>query len=222
VSSRLAALVTRRLALLATAAVTALATVVAAPAAPQRDTVVRLGKGIGKIDRGMTLPQVRRALGGPHLTMYRRLDFGVRGRYVELGWERAGRRAWEPVIWMVGFRSTSRTAPLRVVRVATTNPKERTPRRIGVGSTVRQIVSAYPRATCVERGLAGFPAGLPHAGIWIVVAGPRGGMTTFQMGERGPARMRETPLFAAQVMVQGEWFSKGTRHEACRPGWERW
>ena len=177
--------------------------------------VIRMGKGIGKVELGMTLPQVRRALGGPHFSVYGRLDFGARGRYLELGWEFPGRTAWEPVIWQVGFRSTSRRGPLRVTRVATTAARERTPQGLGLGSRPLQLARAYRNATCVSR----FGA-IPHTGLWVVVSGARG-MTAFQIGERGRNRGGWSPHFVVQVMVQRDWFAKGPGHEPCSPGWER-
>lgn len=110
-----------------------------------------MGKGIGKIQLRMTMPQVKRALGGPHRVVYLRHNFGARGKYIELGWELPGRTSWDVVTWQVGFRSASRRGPLRVTRVGTEARSERTPKGIGVGSTVRQIVRAYPDATCVTR-----------------------------------------------------------------------
>jgi hypothetical protein len=184
-------------------------------AASERDQVIRLGKGIGKIQLGMTLPAVRRALGGRHDLVYRRQDFGTRGRYVELGWEFPGRTWWEPNLWHVGFRSWSRRGMLRVVRVSTSARRERTRRGIGIGSRVRDITRAYPHATCVYR----YPPN-PYAGTWIVVEEPSGVMTAFNVvGRRDDP---DAPRRVVEVMVQRVWFSKGRWHGACHPGWEHW
>jgi hypothetical protein len=189
-------------------------------AAPERTQIIRMGKGIGKVHLGMTQPQVRRALGGPHLVVYRRANFGARGRYVELGWELPGRTAWEPVTWQVGFRSTSRRGPLRVTRVATGTRSQRTPTGIGVGSTVRQILRAYPDATCVTRWP---PAYVPHPYTWIVVRERTGGMTAFNLeSELGRSDDPSELTRVTAVMVQRDWFSKGPGHESCQRGWERW
>ena len=184
-----------------------------APAAPETDMVIRLGAAIGKIELGMTPPQVRRAFGRPHVTVYRRADFGARGRYLELGWELPGRNSWEPVLWQVGFRSTSRRAPLRVTRIATTARRERTPQRIGIGSRLRDVVRAYPSARCVTRFFQ-----MPHPHTWVVVPG-RGGMTAFQVVESRPASSVPTPFFVNTVMVQRQWFSTGAGHDECPPNW---
>ena len=207
---------TWRLGLLASAVVAVLAVAGSAPATPERDAVIRMGKAIGKIQLGMTPTQVRRAFGRRHATVNRRIDFGARGRYLELGWELPGRRAWEPDTWSVGFRSSTRRAPLRVVRVSTGKRAERTPRGLGVGSRPREIVRAYPNATCVSRA---FEMASPHD--WIVVEAG-GGMTAFNL--RNPDTWQENPdnREVVAVMVQREWFSKGRGHRECRPGWERW
>jgi hypothetical protein len=199
------------------AAAVALALSHVGSAAPERNELIRMGTGIGKVQRGMTLPAVRRALGGPHVSVYRRDDFGARGRYLELGWELPGRTAWDPVTWQIGFRSTSRRGPLRVTRVATTARSQRTPRGVGIGTRARDIKRAHPDATCVTRFYH-----LPHPHTWIVVDAPRGGMTAFQVVESDPAKSIRTPYYVTAVMVQGAWFSKGRGHESCPSGWEDW
>jgi hypothetical protein len=199
------------------AVVAAFAISQAGAAAPERDQVIRLGKGIGKVQLGMTMPAVRRALGGRHVAVYRRDDFGAQGRYVELGWERPGRTSWDPVVWQVGFRSTSRRGALRVTRVATTARSQRTPSGLGIGSRARDVKRAYPEATCVERFYH-----LPHPHKWIVVYGPRDGMTAFQVVESEPSKPYRTPYYVTSVMVQGAWFSTGRGHDRCPSGWENW
>lgn len=198
------------------AAAAALALSQVGAAAPERTEVIRMGTGIGKVQRGMTLPQVRRAFGGPHLVVYRSHNFGARGRYVELGWELPGRTSWDPITWQVGFRSTSRRGPLHVTRIATSARSQRTPKGIGVGSRARDVARAYPDATCVSRFFQ-----MPHPLMWIVVDGSRG-MTAFQIAESRPASARRTPFYVTAVMVQGEWFSRGRGHERCTAGWEDW
>jgi hypothetical protein len=199
----------------------------AGAAAPEHNQVIRMGKGIGKVQLGMTQQQVRRALGGPHQLVYRRADFGTSGRYLELGWERPGRTPWEPIIWQVGFRSSqvpfgsTRRGVMRAVRViATAVRSQRTPQGIGIDSRPRRIARAYPDATCVSR------YGSAHEGTWIVVTGPGGVMTAFQLAERAARRGAElTPMFVVAVMVQRRWFSKGgyPYHGSCSAsGWEKW
>jgi hypothetical protein len=197
------------------AIVAALAISQTGAAAPERNQVIRMAKGIGKVQLGMTRPAVRRALGEPHTVVYMQRNFGARGRYVELGWELPGRTSWEPAIWQVGFRSWTRRGTLRVVRVITDAPSERTPQGFGVGSRSRSVVRAYPGATCVSR------YGSPHPGRWIVVKGPRGGMTAFAVDDEDEGS-RPGPHFVVRVMVQRDWFSKGGYpfHTDCGPDWE--
>jgi hypothetical protein len=197
------------------AAVIALAVSHMGAAAPERDQVIRMGTAIGKVQLGMTRPAVRRALGRRHAVVYMQRNFGARGRYIELGWELPGRTSWEPSIWQIGFRSWTRRGTLRVVRVIMDAPSQRTPQGFGVGTRSRTVVRAYAGATCVSR------YGSPHPGRWIVVEGPRGGMTAFHVDdkERGFA---PGPYFVIRVMVQRDWFSKGGPpfHENCRGDWE--
>jgi hypothetical protein len=194
--------------------VAALAISHAGSAAPERNQVIRMGKGIGKVQLGMTQPQVRRAL-GPHAVVYRRHDFGARGRYLELGWELPGRTSWEPVLWQVGFRSLSRRGTLRAVRVSTTARRERTRRGIGMGSRIIGIVRAHPGATCVRRyGTE------PHPGTWIVVEDRSGGMTAFNVVS--PTDDPDVKARVEEAMVQRAWFSKGRGHQSCQRGWEDW
>jgi hypothetical protein len=198
-----------------TAVVVALAVSHVGVAAPERNQVIRMGTAIGKVHLGMTRPAVRHALGRRHAVVYFQRNFGARGRYVELGWELPGRTSWEPVLWQVGFRSWTRRGTLRVVRVITDAPSQRTPQGFGVGSRSRNLVRAYPDATCVSR------YGGPHPGRWIVVKGPRGGMTAFRVDdkERG---FHPGPYFVFEVMVQRDWFSKGGSqiHENCKSDWK--
>jgi hypothetical protein len=203
------------------AVVVALAVSQIGAAAPERDQLIRMHEGIGKVRLGMTIPQVRRALGGRHQIVYQRNDLGRNGRYVELGWERPGRTWSEPIVWRVGFRSRvgflsrTRRGTFRVVRVITNARSQRTPEGIGVGSRPRQIAKAYREATC------DFRWGIPHPGAWVIVNGPRG-MTAFRIAEAQAPRARRTPMFVVATMIQQMWFSKGPQHESCGFGWEDW
>jgi hypothetical protein len=206
------------------AVVAAVLTAASASAAPQRDALIRMGTGIGKVQLGMTQQQVRRALGGPHDLVYRRADFGASGRYLELGWEFPGPTWSEPITWQVGFRSSRppfgsrRPGVMRVVRVVANARSQRTPKGVGIGSRPRQIVRMHPHATCVSR------YGSPHPGTWVVVTGPRDRMTAFQIAETEAPRAKRTPMFVVAVMVQQRWFSKGgyPYHSSCGRAWENW
>ena len=180
----------------------ALATATAA-AAPTRDALIRPGQGIGKVNLGMTLAQVRGVLGRPD-AVARRLEYAFGGEYVELQWGGA---------WSVGFRTQA--GKLRAVRVGTTKTNQRTRTRIGVGSRPREIVAAYPGATCVLREY-----GKPFPGMWVVVHHMDGRMTAFSLhnksfGPGSPATRR-----VLEVLVQERWYYRSAELD-CGPDWRR-
>jgi hypothetical protein len=95
-----------------------------ASALPARDAFIHPGVGIGEVRIGMTLAEVRRALGQPEAVMRRR-RFGF-GHYTEY--------AWAGTDWIVAVIGRGDRA--RVVSVATGLRRERTrTRKVGVGST---------------------------------------------------------------------------------------
>ena len=171
------------------------AAVGAAPiaSAPSSSSLIRLGVGIGKVRLGMSYAEVRRALGRPQL-VNRVQDRGFGNRYVEYLWNYGD--------WRVGLLGPRGRE--RVVRVATAVRRERTPERIGVGSTPRQLARAYRRrADCISREYD-----TPDQGTWIVVRGPAGRMTAFALW--GPGRGYTRPrgsTFVAEVMVQHAWIT---------------
>ncbi len=193
---------------LASAAAAALLLPAAGGADPTRDELVRPGVGIGKVQLGMTLEQARGVLGGQPRSIVRRLDLGLRGRYVELGWEVEGDRG--PSTWTVGLRSSTRGGRLRVVRVATTVPAERTREGLGVGSRPRDLVRAHPEARCVTR------YGPSLSGYWVVAEREGAGMTAFQILYSGARPASHDVL---EVLLQKTWFSEGPRHAPCSFDW---
>jgi hypothetical protein len=191
---------------LAVAALAAAALAVgSAGAAPSRDTLIRPGQGIGKVNLGMTVAQVRAALGRPASTV-RREEIAFGGEYVELQWAEG--------VWTVGFRT--RAGTLRVVRVATAKTTQRTRQRLGIGSRPRHLVAVYPRATCVTRG------GGPWPGTWVVVTHAGGRMTAFALDQRWRWFPRRPPTYKViEVLVQERWFSR-PYEIACPANWRRW
>jgi hypothetical protein len=192
--------------------VATLSAVTVASAGPNVDRRVLPGTGIGKVQLGMTLEQVRRALGRPRAVI-RRIDLPAGGRYIEYSWEVEGDRG--PDTWTVGVRSATRGAKLRVVRVGTTVPSERTREGLGVGSRPRQIVRVYPNASCLVRGYD-----QPYKGQWVVVEHRDGGMTAFLLygigfGGKPPDHR------VVEVLVQNSWFTQGAVG-SCEPEWRRW
>ena len=118
------------------AGLVALALTSAAAATPGAERVIRPGVGIGKLRLGMTEAQVRRAMGRPRFVVTRRAGFGLRSLEYQYGLA-------EYTVRLFGPRGR-----LRAVRVGTTLVRERTPRRVGVGTTERAILRTYPAVRC--------------------------------------------------------------------------
>lgn len=183
----------------------------------ERSAVVRPGVAVGNVQLGMTLEQVRRALGGAPRSVIRRTNFGSEGRYVEHGWEFDGPRTI--YTWTVGFRSTSRGGKLRVVRVGTTTPSQRTREGLGVGSRVREILTVYPDAVCNTRSQTE-----PFKGRWIVAHHRGRGMTAFQIDTIEPVFGKEPSFKVLEVLVQRNWISDEPGRGGCGSDdeWRRW
>jgi hypothetical protein len=114
-------------------------------AAAGRDTRIRPGQGIGKVDLGMTQAQVRRAL-GPHDQGWSQRR-GLNRRYVELTWDRG------PEDYLaVGL--LGRPGREHVVSIATTRRAE-TYRGIGPGTTVARLRRTIRGLRCLEYWPAG-------------------------------------------------------------------
>ena len=116
--------------------VTAMLVSASAAAAPAATLVIRPAVGIGKLRLGMTEAEVRRAMGKPQFVVTRRAGFGLRSIEYQYGYA-------EYTVRLFG-----RPGRLRAVRVGTTLLRERTPRRVGVGSSERAIRHAYPPLRC--------------------------------------------------------------------------
>jgi hypothetical protein len=110
--------------------VTVAATLVAGVAAGA-DTRIRPGKGIGKIDIGMTEAQVRSRLGRPGAVRERQVGFG--NRFLE--WQ------YEDGFFTVGL--LGRPGRMRVHSVGTLYRSERTPQGFGVGTPEARLARAY-------------------------------------------------------------------------------
>ena len=125
------------------AAAVGVAALLLVPAAGARDALIRPGKGIGEVDLGMTLAQVKRAM-GRHDTGWSE-QRGLGGRYLELVWDRGPEDTF--TVGMLG-----RPGALRVVSVWTTRRGERTTTGWGPGSSRAELVRKV-------RGLAATPSG---------------------------------------------------------------
>jgi len=181
--------------------------VAAAPsaAAPTTNMLIHPGIGIGKIRLGMTLPQVERVLGKPML-LNRNVDRGFGVRYKEYG--------WDFVRWRVGL--VGPPGKLRVMRVATSVPTQRTREGVGPGSTTVQLARYYKRkAECIERNY-----NRPDPGAWIVLRGPGSRMTAFWLRRQGQGYDPAKLPIVGEVMVQEAWITPIAGH--CRSDWTTW
>ena len=130
--------------------VLAAAAALPAGAAPQRDLLIRPGVGIGKVRLGMTVPQLRAAMGRPLAVLPQEARFG--------------RQAVE---WQYGYgaymvRLEGRRNALRVVGVSTTILKERTPEGFGVGTLESRVERAFAGRIRCERLRTGTIGGSDH------------------------------------------------------------
>lgn len=174
-------------------------------AAEQRPQPLILpGEGIGPVRLGMTLRQVKRALGSP-VAVVRRDKLVSGGEYVELQWAYSR--------WTVGFRSRSGTR--HAVRVATTVDRQRTRAGVGPGSRPRDVLRAFPRASCIHREL-----GQPWPGTWLVVTEPDGSTTGFSIYGRMDYGDVRPNRFVIEVVVQERWYEPTTVSD-CGRNWRR-
>lgn len=109
------------------------------PAAGATDALIRPGKGIGKVELGMSEAQVRRALGTPHAVIRKQVGFGR----VSAEWQ------YDFGLWRVQL--LGRRGALRVVSVATMARSERTRQGFGVGTLERTLRRTYGRAIRCEQ-----------------------------------------------------------------------
>jgi hypothetical protein len=143
-------------------AVVAVAGVAAVSASATEATIIP-GVGVGKVKLGMTQAQVLRLLGKDYAVNERAT---VRGAaYRELQWNFAS--------WSVGLLQTGKT--WRVVQVGTTVRGQRTPNKIGAGSTLKSVLRAFPHVMCGKQYRAPTAFGPPSVGLMLV---QKGGLQT--------------------------------------------
>jgi hypothetical protein len=150
----------------------------------------------------MSFAEVRRVLGRPTL-VNRRVDYGFRSRYIEYDWGYTRRT--------VGF--IGRGSDLHAVKIGTTLRAQRTPKRVGIGSRVREILRAYPRAACVGRWYDE-----PDPGTWVWIGRP-GAITAFHIAYASndqPTRLGEV----SEILVQERWLETTHTSPGCFPGWQ--
>ncbi len=113
-----------------------LAAAIVIPSASAIESTINPGVGIGRVKLGMSATQVKRAMGTGFLVNKRRTINGV--RYVELGWDFDS--------WAVTFVQRGKT--LRVAQVSTTVRSQKTAKGIGLATSWRKVVAAYPSGHC--------------------------------------------------------------------------
>lgn len=180
----------------------ALVLVPAAPAAVSPDVQQRIvpGRSIGKVAIGMTLTEVKKAL-GPHESVNAREPRGFGREYLELGWNFGE--------WRVGF--FGKPGDYRAVVVASAARAERTTVGIGPGTPGKKVERTYGVRClfgffrsggqrfadywCVTRSRGGARTAYV---VWFVCAKPRVyGNCPGSYPENGRLEVREVWVFAA-------------------------
>lgn len=175
-----------------------------ASGAPQRDVLIRPGVGIGEVRLGMTLAQVKAALGRHDNGWSERRGFGR--RYLELVWDRG-----PGDFTAVGL--LGRPGSLRVVTVGTTRRSERTPAGVGPGTTIVRLRRVYPRARC----RLVWPAGGGTIVRSEYVLGAAGGpQTSFVVRKWNFYDDADDVPWVVYVDVRSPAFTEDVRYEPCR------
>jgi len=169
----------------------------AAPASGTESTIYP-GVGIGKVKLGMTKAQVERALGKPDLVNARE------GAYTEY--------AWAFATWTVGFIHG------RAVQVATTLASQRTPDRVGPGSTWQQLARAYPRGICTQNNST------TTGGLVELLVPHKGGTQTIYYVRQAKGFGNDNAWHVAEVHVRTSWMPlpefQTTWNSHCSSDWQ--
>jgi hypothetical protein len=192
------------------------AALAAGAAASETETGIRPGVGIGSVRLGMTETRVRAVLGPPSYVV-RRERRGFGSRYIEFGWNQAA--------WTVALQG--RDGHLRVVKVATTLRTQRV-RRVGAGSLLRAVVTAFPGTRCVDKWLTHRAPNtiVPSSfhGRWLIVGEARRSHTVFVVGYSFDSTNNAAtppPGQVAEVIVQEPAPTPRVISTSCRSGWRR-
>jgi hypothetical protein len=171
-----------------------------ASGAQEARAVVRHGESIGKLRLGMTIPQVRRAIGGPGILV----KSERRGKgyvYRELGWN----LGW----WTVGFMRPP-GGDYTAVRIGTVSRAQRTRERLGVDSTVLQISGRLRRSFCRDV----YPLEPPDGRVLhgeCIYRRPTGRQTAFVLSRYGDPDDPPGTGRVEQVEVRSLLFYRGWR-----------
>ena len=171
------------------------------PAASGRDALIRPGKGIGRVDLGMTLAQVKQAMGRHDQGWSEQRRLGH--RYLELTWDSGPEDSF--AVGLLG-----RPGALRVVSVTTTRPAERL-RGVGPGATVSKLKRAIRGLRCRTV----WPAGggtIVQTEYWL--GAPNGPQTIFVPGKWRFYRSNPAGR-VAYVMVRTPSAVQGLTRQPC-------
>ncbi len=180
------------------------AALVLVPGSSARDALIRPGKGIGKVDLGMTLPQVKKAM-GRHDTGWSE-QRGLGRRYLELTWDGGPEDTFS-----VGLLGTPAT--LRVVTMWTTQPRERTPAGFGPGSSRARLLRTVRGLRCQ---IVWRRDGSGHIVRTEYVLGRRGGPETVFVPGLNRFYTRDTTKTIAYVIVRQPGTEPRLRSDPCR------
>jgi hypothetical protein len=124
-------------------------------ASATKSTIVP-GVGIGKVKLGMTLTQVKKALGQPQ-TVNKRMQLPAKQGYIEYGWNFSS--TW------VGFVNTN--GVLHASLVGTVLVAEKTGNGVGVGVSPETLRRKLPVASCFQEDDGTYRPGSQYPGrIW--------------------------------------------------------
>lgn len=174
-----------------------------ASASGGRDALIRPGKGIGKVELGMTLAQVKRVLGRHDTGWSESRALGL--RYLELTWDGGPEDTF--TVGLLGRRGSE-----RVVTMWTTQRHERTRGGFGPGSSRARLLRSVRELRCQNVW--------PRSGGSIVrtefVLGRRGGPETVFVPGKWRSYTRDTSRTIAYVIVRRPGAEPHPRFEPTR------
>lgn len=161
-----------------------------AGASTEGPLVIRPGVGIGKLRLGMTQAEARRAMGRPQIAFARSAGFGLRS--VE----------WQYAYSAYRVRFSGPRGRLRATLVATTLVRERTRRRVGVGTLESRLLRVYPTLRCERLRTYRF-------GTLVLVRDPERDCTLLAPSGRRTI-FRTSPGQLATGMTPPQWQARAT------------
>ena len=191
---------------------------VLAVSAAATEVTIRPGVGIGKVNLGMSVTEVKWALGDGAIVNDRKTFGGM--QYIEL--------AWNFSEWSIDF--VKRGTVYRAVQIGTTLRKQRMPNGVGPGTPWLDLVRLYPHGLCSAGGNAlGLPSATWKMGQYLEFLVPHKGGTQTIFVLRGIYNRKKRPALRNYVVMQvqvrvPEWpLSEFAPNSAsrCASGWEK-